>query len=197
MGLLVPLVKIPLVLAGAACLLVLALLGAASAPAAAQAASGADIKAAFLLNFAKFVEWPAGGAADRPFTIGVLSDDVMADALRDLSRGKSAGGRPLHTRQVTIKDPLADLQMLFIGASEERRLADVLKRANAGSVLTVSDLNRFCELGGTIQFRSERDRVRFDINLDQAERSGLVINSKLLALARSVLHSSKPPGVSR
>jgi hypothetical protein len=182
----------------AACLLALAVLSASSASVDAQPASGADIKAAFLLNFAKFVEWPGGGGpAGRPFTIGVLGDDAMADALRDLSRGKSASGRPLNTRRVTIKDPLADLHILFVGASEEHRLADVLQSANAGSVLTVSDLNRFCELGGTIQFRSERDRVRFDINLDQAERSGLVIDSKLLALARSVLHSSKSTGASR
>jgi hypothetical protein len=182
----------------AAVLLSLALLGASSAALDAQPASGADIKSAFLLNFAKFVEWPSGGGPPgRSFTIGVLGDDAMADALRELGRGKSAAGRPLDTRRVTIKDPLADLHMLFVGASEERRLAEVLERANGGSVLTVSDLNRFCERGGTIQFRSEHDRVRFDINLDRAEQSGLVINSKLLALARSVFHSPKPPGVSR
>jgi hypothetical protein len=197
MGLLASLATMPRTIAWLACVLALAL-SAAPAPVAAQPASGADIKAAFLLNFAKFVEWPGGGGPPgRPFTIGVLGDDAMADALRDLGRGKSAAGRPLNTLRVTIKDPLADLHMLFVGASEERRLAAVLERVTGGSVLTVSDLNRFCELGGTIQFRSEHDRVRFDINLGQAERSGLVINSKLLALARSVLHASKPTGVSR
>lgn len=198
MGLLAPLARMPRTIAGLACVLALAVLGAASAPADAQPASGADIKAAFLLNFAKFVEWPdGGGPAGRPFTIGVLGDEAMADALRDLARGKAVGGRPLYTLRVTVKDPLSDLHMLFIGASEERRLAEVLERVTGASVLSVSDLNRFCELGGVIAFRSERDRVRFDINLDQAERSGLVINSKLLALARSVFHSPKPTGVSR
>lgn len=182
----------------AVCVLAAAVLSVSSSAVNAQPASGADIRAAFLLNFAKFVEWPAGGGpAGRPFTIGVLGDDAMADALRDLSRGKSAAGRTLNTRKVTIKDPLADLHILFVGASEERRLAEVLRFAHAGNVLTVSDLNRFCELGGTIQFRSEHDRVRFDVNLDQAERSGLVINSKLLALARSVIRSPRPSGAPR
>jgi hypothetical protein len=72
----------PIRCAIAACLLALAVLSASSASVAAQPASGADIKAAFLLNFAKFVEWPGGGGpAGRPFTIGVLGDDAMADAL--------------------------------------------------------------------------------------------------------------------
>lgn len=182
----------------AACLLAATLLGGSSWPVAAQSATGADIKAAFLLNFAKFVEWPEGGGTpDRPFSIGVLGDDMLAFALRDLSRGKSAAGRRVDARRVTPSDALADLHVLFIGASEERRLDQVLQRAQAGSVLTVSDITRFSEVGGIIQFRPERDRVRFDINLDQAERSGLTIDTRLLALARSVRRSPKPAGVLR
>lgn len=162
---------------------------------AAQDASGADIKAAFLLNFAKFVEWPQTPSSE--FVIGVLGDDAVAEALRELAQGKAAHGRPLVTRRVVLKDNLAGLQVLFIGASESARLGDVLQRTNGGSVLTVSDLNRFSQQGGTIEFRSERDRVRFDINLDEAERSGLTINSKLLALAKTVHHAAKSPGASR
>jgi hypothetical protein len=182
----------------AACLLALAMTTSAPGWLLAQGASGAEIKAAFLLNFAKFVQWPdGGGPPERAFTIGVLGDDAVADALRELSRGKAAGHRPVLARRVTIKDGLADLHILFVGEAEEPRVAEVLRRANAGSVVTVSDLDRFCALGGIIQFRSERDRVRFDINLDQAERLGLVIDSKLLALARTVLHTPKPVGGSR
>jgi hypothetical protein len=181
-----------------ACLLALAMTTLAPGWLHAQGASGAEIKAAFLLNFAKFIQWPdGGGPPERAFTIGVLGDDAVADALRELSRGKAAGRRPVLARRVTIKDGLADLHILFVGESEEPRVADVLSRANAGSVVTVSDLDRFCALGGIIQFRSERDRVRFDINLDQAERLGLVIDSKLLALARTVLHTAKTAGASQ
>lgn len=164
--------------------------------AAAQTASGADVRAAFLLNFSKFVEWPEAAPRAR-FTIGILGDEAVAEALHGLVAGKSVGGQLLAARRVGANDNLAELQILFVGTSESARLADVLRRANGGSVLTVSDLDRFCQQGGTIEFRSERDRIRFDINLDQAERAGLVINSKLLALARIVHHASKPPGVSR
>lgn len=176
-------------------LIALILSAASLGTAAAQGASGADIKAAFLLNFAKFVEWPA--APSHEFVIGVLGDDAVAEALRDLAKGKAIHGRPLVTRRVVLKDNLAGLQVLFIGASESARLGDVLQRTNGGSVLTVSDLDRFSRQGGTIEFRSERDRVRFDINLDEAERSGLIINSKLLALAKTVHHAAKSPGASR
>lgn len=169
--------------------------GAWAIAASAQTASSADVKAAFLLNFSKFVEWPPE-AASGPFVIGVLGDDAVADALRDLVGGKSVGGRPLVARRVVPKDNLAELHMLFIGTSEAARLADVLRRTGSGSVLTVSDLDRFCQQGGIIEFRSERDRVRFEINLDQAERARLVINSKLLALAKTV-HHTKVPGGSR
>ena len=182
----------------AACLLAATLLGGSAWPIAAQSATGAAVEAAFLLNFAKFVAWPGGGGPpDRPFSIGVLGDDMLAFAVRDLSRGKSAAGRRVDARRVTHQDSLADLHVLFIGASEERRLDQVLKRAQAGSVLTVSDITRFSEAGGIIQFRPEGGRVRFDINLDQAERSGLTIDTRLLALARTVRRSPKPPGVPR
>jgi hypothetical protein len=121
----------------------------------------------------------------------------VAEALRDLAKGKSIGRRRLITRRVVLKDNLAELQMLFFGASESARLSDVLQRTGGGHVLTVSDLDRFSLQGGIIEFRSERDRVRFDINLDQAERSKLVINSKLLALARTVYQNDKTPGGAR
>ncbi len=178
-----------------AALIALILSTASPGTAAAQGASGADIKAAFLLNFAKFVEWPA--TPSHEFVIGVLGDEAVAEALRDLAEGKAVDGRPLVTRRVVLKDNLAGLQVLFIGASERARLGDVLRRTNGGSVLTVSDLDRFSRQGGTIEFRTERDRVRFDINLDEAERSGLIINSKLLALAKTVHHAAKSPGASR
>lgn len=178
------------------CLLAITIASTGPTAASAQTASGADLKAAFLLNFSKFVEWPAGTAGE-PLMIGVLGDDAVADALRDLAGGKSVGGRPLVARRVVLKDTLAELQMLFIGASENARMAEALQRTSSGHVLTVSDQDRFCEHGGIIEFRSERDRVRFDIDLDRAERAGLVINSKLLALAKTVHQTTKAQGESR
>lgn len=178
------------------CLVAVALSGLWGGRAATQTASGAEVKAAFLLNFSKFIEWPARPAG-ADFVIGVLGDDAVADALRGIGAGKSAASRPLVVRRVAIRDDLASLQMLFVGVSEESRLVEIIRRTGGGSVLTVSDMDRFCQQGGIIQFRSERDRVRFEINLDQATFAKLAINSKLLALAKTVYQSTKAPGVSQ
>ena len=160
--------------------------------ASAQTATSADVKAAYIFNFTKFVEWPRDAASEAKFPIllGVMGDGPVADALREIVRGKSILGRTLVVKRVTLKDDLTRLQILFVHASEAARLGEVIKALGSASVLTVSDLDRFSELGGMIQFRLEDDRVRFDINLDQAEAKGLQINSKLLALAKFV-HSTK------
>lgn len=170
----------------AACLLAFAVVTAWPTSAAAQIASGADVKAAFLLNFAKFVEWPSAGANTEPLVIGVLGNDDLADSLRDIAQSRKGAGRPTSVKRVTQRDDLTRLHILFVAAADSGQIARVIKDIGSASVLTVSDADRFCLLGGIIQFLTEDDRVRFDINLDAAEAGGLVINSKLLALARAV-----------
>jgi hypothetical protein len=169
-------------------LLAVALVLAMSAPAAGQTATGADVKAAFLFNFAKFVEWPAAAAGAEPgtFVIGVLGNDAIADSLTEFVKGKSHQGRPLSVRRLVPKDDLATVQVLFIGESASASLPELLKRLGRTSVLTVSDADRFCVSGGAIQFRTEADRVRFDVNLKAAEAAGLTVNSKLLKLAGTI-----------
>jgi hypothetical protein len=157
---------------------------AVGVPAGAQSASGSDVKSAFLSNFAKFVEWPAGKLAEgQPLVIGVVGDDFVAMALKDLVQAKSTLGHAYMVKRLAAKDDLAGLHMLFIGAAAGARVGELLERIGPDGVLTVSDVNRFCALGGMIQFRTESDRVRFDINLQRATEAGLSINSKLLALA--------------
>lgn len=162
---------------------------------AAQSATSADIKAAFLFNFAKFVEWPASDPDPQSVVIGVLGNDAIADSLSEMVKGKALqGGRRLSARKLSRKDDPATVHILFIGASESALIPEVMKRLGYGTrnVLTVSDADRFCVLGGIIQFRAEADRIRFDIHLQNAQTAGLTINSKLLSLAGAV-HSSKSP----
>jgi hypothetical protein len=176
----------PRTLAPIAAALSFACLMLAPAGAGAQRADADAVKAAFLYNFSKFVEWP--GAVGPRFTIGVVGSDRVADALTAIVRGKSADGQPLAVIRVTPQDDFTTLQMLFIGASEAGRMAAIVKKAGRG-VLTVSDADRFCPAGGMIEFRNDDDRVRFDIELHHAEAAGLAISSKLLALARTVYPS--------
>jgi hypothetical protein len=155
-----------------------------SVPAGAQSASGSDVKSAFLSNFAKFVEWPATKLPEgQPLVIGVIGDDFVAMALKDLVSGKSTLGHAYMVKRLSAKDDLAGLHMLFIGSAAGARIGELLQQVGTSGVLTVSDVDRFCALGGMIQFRTQSDRVRFDINLQTTTRAGLSINSRLLALA--------------
>jgi hypothetical protein len=158
-----------------------------------QTATTDEVKAGFLVNFFKFIEWPPAQGGDGPLQIGVLGNDNVSDSLREFIRGKTINGRSLASRRVAAGDDLSHLHMLFIGGAEQARIADVMKRVEGSSVLTVSDVDRFCQQGGMIAFTLEHHHVRFEINLDAADRSGLKVSSKLLTLARTV-HQAKAAG---
>lgn len=150
-----------------------------------------QVKAAYLLNFARFVEWrsdvlPAGAALQ----IGIVGDHSFGRALDEVLRGKSANGHTIHLRLLRRDDFLADYHIIFISASEESHLADILDGLRRRSVLTVSDIDRFALRGGVIEFRMVGNRVRFDINRAPANEAHLTISSKLLSVARAV-HEDK------
>lgn len=153
----------------------------------AQSASGADVKAAFLFNFAKFVEWPAAALpAGQPIVVGVFGNNEIANSLARLAAGKVVGGHPIQVRRIVITDDPATLQVVFIDNSERARANEFVRRIGKASVLSVSDMPHFLGSGGVIQLRTENDRIRFDVDLQRAQDSRLVINSKLLALAGTV-----------
>jgi hypothetical protein len=156
-------------------------------PLSAQVATTEEVKAAFLFNFAKFVEWPEEASTDgTPLAIGVLGGDGIADVLRDIVRGKSIGTRPITVKRINGSEDFASFHMLFIGQSEKSRLPDILRRVERANVLTVSDIDRFCEVGGIIALTLEQNHVRFEVSLEAAERAHLKVSSKLLTLARVV-----------
>jgi len=160
---------------------------AAEAPAPSPAPAGHyPLKADLLYNFAKFVEWPAEAfyADNTPFRICVQGDDPFGPDLEPAPK-KRVNGRSVVVQRGTGDDPLAGCHVVFIAVSEAPRLARALSRFGPG-VLTVSDIPGFAERGGTIGFVMERERVRFEINTDAAQRAGLKISSKLLKLAKVV-----------
>lgn len=159
-----------------------------SVNAAGQSASLGELKAAFLFNFSKFIEWPDTAFTDPAnFTIGVIGDDRVVFELNEIVDGKKIGGRNIALKHLATKDNPAAVQILYIGAGERSRLPAILLSLQGKSVLTVSDLDQFCAMGGMIQFQVERDRMRFDVNIEPTGRAGLTLNSKLLALARTVI----------
>ena len=153
------------------------------------------VKAAFLYNFVRFVEWPDGqGGSDGPFVIGILGQDPFGPALDGAVRGKSVAGRPLVVRRLGSASEARGCHLLFMSAKLRRDLPRVLDELDAEGVLTVSELDTFLERGGMINFVIEGDRVAIDINLDAAREAGLDISSQLLRVARNVRFESGRPG---
>ena len=147
-----------------------------------------DVKAAFLYNFTKFVEWPpeAFRSPDSPMAICVFGEDPFGESLDAVVRGETLNGRRLEVRRTRSLQELRDCQTLFVPGAERERFAEVFSAVRDASVLTVGEVDGFLPQGGVIRFVVEQGRVRFEINLDAAERSRLKLSSKLLRLARAV-----------
>jgi hypothetical protein len=158
--------------------------------------TGYEVKTAFLFNFAKFIEWPASSFAtpQSPFAICVLGQDPFGSILTDTLEGKVIRERPLALRRLKDKSDARNCQIVFISPSESPHLADIVEAVRGENVLLVGETNGFAASGGTIEFTLEDDRVRFAINTDAADRSGLKFSSKLLALAKIVHDQERAKG---
>jgi hypothetical protein len=146
-----------------------------------------DIKAAFLFNFTKFVEWPPTAFTDEhsPLKICVLGENPFGKILRVLTE-EEATGRRLSLIHLDRLNSLETCHVLFVSRSERDRLPQVLAAVHSAPVLTVSDVPGFIDQGGMINFILEGSKVRFEVNQEAAERAGLKISSRLLALAKHV-----------
>ena len=170
--------------------LVLTVLGATGGPVA-RAQSSFDreylIKAAFLYNFLKFVEWPEEALPEGAGTIAVclVGEDPFGEALESI-KGKTVKSKDLVIRRVQALQNLGACQLLFVSSSEKNRLPEIIGALKGRAVLTVGELEGFTQGGGIIRLLIERNNVRFEINADMAERTGLKISSKLLSLAKVV-----------
>ena len=149
------------------------------------------IKAGFIYNFAKFVDWPtnAFAAVDSPFVIGILGADPFGKLLDQIVQNRNVAGRRIEVRRFShIEDP-ETCHILFISRSEGVRIATILKRLKGKSILTVSEIPGFLDEGGAINFTVQQMPVGFQINTEAAALARLSISSKLLRLASDV----RPP----
>jgi len=159
----------------------------------------AQVKAAFVYNFAKFVDWPAAAFDDAeedtpaPLVIGVVGDAYSRYAVAEAVKGKDLRGRAIEVRSIALeedeplpRETLAACHVLYLNGSIGRRLDPVLDYLDGEPVLTVSDVKRFAERGGMIGLVLRDGRYRFHINEGEAKRAGLRMSPKLLSLATIV-----------
>jgi hypothetical protein len=145
-----------------------------------------QIKAAYIYNFARFVDWPtqAFAAPDAPMVIGVLGENVFGSSLQQIISGRKINGHDLQFEQINSVTAATNCQVLFISASEKSHLSKILGQLQGTSILTVSEADNFIGDGGMIYlFIDDQNKVRFQINNDAARKVGLTISSKLLSLA--------------
>ena len=150
------------------------------------AASEAQVKAAFLVTFPKYVDWPAGvfAQSDSPMVLAVFGEADLTKDVQAMIEGKKVNGHPLVFRHVTTEEECAHgCDILFIGAAEQPRMAAILSRIRGLSVLTVSDSSDFLEAGGIINLTRRDRKIRLNVNLTAAHDAHLLISSRLLAVA--------------
>jgi uncharacterized protein DUF4154 len=150
--------------------------------AAANAVDEYQVKAAFIYNFAKFVEWP-GDASGNSFDICVAGSDPFGAALDGIIRGKALDGRPLSVRRLKRTEDALTCRLLFFGAMNHRNASLLLTQLRNQPVLTVGEGREFPAQGGIVGFYVLDQRVRFEINREAAARAHLKISSKLLSVA--------------
>ncbi len=159
--------------------------GRASCEAAPEVSKEYQVKAAFLYNFTKFVEWPASRFSTNtsPIVIAVLGRNPFGEELDAIVRERKVNGRGLVVKVIDSADEAATAHLLFVGADAEDRLAGKMDALQKSGVLTVGESPRFIASGGIINFTLDADKVRFQINPQAGEQAGLKISAQLLKLA--------------
>jgi hypothetical protein len=144
-----------------------------------------DIKAAFLLNFTRFVEWPAA-AATGPFRLCTVAEPAFDGAVNRAIAGESTNGRPIVRVSPETPDAARSCHMLFLSRLEGGRAARWLSAVRGLPVLVVGETRSLTDGGAAITFVVEDNRVKFDVNAAAAADAGLQVSSKLLRVARHV-----------
>jgi hypothetical protein len=156
------------------------------------------VKAAFLYHFVEFVEWPqASPLPPTTVVIGLLGQDPFGDVLDKAVLEKLVAGRTLAIKRFPNLAALEPCEILFISSSEMPHMPEILVRLRGAAVLTVGDADRFARRGGMIGFFFEDDRLRLEVNRAAAERAGLRVSSKLLAVSRLVKPDADESGRGR
>jgi hypothetical protein len=147
-----------------------------------------DVKAAFLLNFLRFVEWPPAARRGQPFGLCTLEPDPFGQRLAAAAAGELWDGQPVAVRRISSLGA-AECHLLYVPSGAMTAFRGMRREVEAQSILTVGESRDFLERGGMIQFVVEANRVRFSINARNAQAAGLRIGSRLLRLAKEVVNS--------
>jgi len=161
----------------------------------AQTAEVSQVKAAYLYNFTKYIEWPPDTfhSADDPAVICVIGDDRTGKILEQVTLGRKANGRPVQARNPRSLNELRSCQVLFIGFEDKERITGILRNLHDSRVLVVGQTERFLSLGGMINLVQKNGSIELEIDTKVTEAAGLKISSRLLFISR-IVSDERPAG---
>ena len=147
-----------------------------------------QVKALFLLNFTKYVDWPPAAFAETnsPIVIGLCGENKFGDELTKVVADKTISGRQIIVQPIEKDGDPGKCHMLFVSDSEKNHLGEILDKMKTLPVLTVGETDQFMERGGVINFVKKEGKIRLEINLAAARQAKLGISSKLLGVADRV-----------
>jgi YfiR/HmsC-like len=178
-----PRARTPRVWLAGALLMALPLVALGSRAGAEGQAGEYELKAAFLYNFAKFVEWPSDGGGS--ICLGIVGPDPFGPTLERLLAGKTVHERPLAIRRFASADAVEPCHLLFVSAAAAATYPAAIWTRTG--VLAVGEGDAFLATGGVIAFTKEGNKLRFTINAGAADRAQLKLSSQLLKLAVRVV----------
>ncbi|MEJ6979076.1 YfiR family protein [Pedobacter sp. P351] len=160
-------------------------LGATFISAQRSPASEDQLKAAFIYNFTRFVDWPPDyfSTSSSPFIIGILGDESFKSYIDEIVKGEKLGDRAIVVQRYRTVKEIKHCHILFISAYEATRIKGAIPALNRRGILTVSDGAEFAKWGGIVRFFKDDNKLRLQINIDEAKSSQLIISSKLLSLS--------------
>lgn len=147
-----------------------------------------ELKAAYIYNFAKFTRWPTSGDAGvpNPLVIGVIGDERIAHSLSVLTKGRTVSGSTVEVKAFGPESIPANLQIVYIAASEDDSLRQLAPALFKPGRLTIGETDPFLQNGGIIRLFVDSNRLQFEIDNGHAQKAGLTLSSQLLMLARKV-----------
>lgn len=145
-----------------------------------------QVKAVFLFNFTRFIDWPstAFSSANAPFVIGIMGTDPFGDYIEEIVKGENIQGHPIIIQRYPTAKNILNCHILFINTHESIQIKETLSSVGRKSILTVSDANNFAKLGGVVRFYKEDNKIKLEINITSSKAAQLEISSKLLSVAR-------------
>jgi hypothetical protein len=157
-------------------------------------ASEYQVKATYLYNFGRFVQWPPNVTAAKgdSFSICVIGLDPFGSSLDTILAGETIDGKTVVAKRVAKPQDAVNCRVLYISSSEDSRLKEILAGLDKAGVLTVSDIPQFSQRGGMIEFVMAGNKIRFEVNLTSALDAGLTLSSDLLKVATAVRKTSQP-----